>query len=532
MKTNPGLARCLRAAITIVVSALLLTAIGAPALAKSDSHKVENGGTLTIGIPTPPETLDPSTEASFVGHWVFANMCDALYTWNQQLQVVPLLTTALPTITDGGLLYTIHLRSGARFQDGTPLNAAAVKESLERMKTLPASAQAAALSSISSITVVNSLTVQLHLSQPDAPLTSILADRAGIPMSPAALAKEGTSFGLHPVCVGPFAFSSRPSLDTINLVRSKYFYGPKPHIAKIVYQAIVDPATCYANLLAGTINIAECLSPNEVKLLKNNPAYRTAQVRSEGFEQISINIGNINGTAKPYGVADNPLAQHPTLRKALELSLDRATISKVVYDGTNPPGCSPVSPSDKTYYTKIKCSPHNLAEAKQLVAASGVPTPIKLTLLVQTGAQTVLEGQVIASEAAQAGFDISVEPLAGDEAVVEAEAGGTFEMYADAWSGRSDPDQDITNWYTPGVPLNYSGADYPSVNSMLTQARESSNVSVRKQLYAKVVNYLNQEVSTIYLDNETYQVAYPKQISGVVFVPNGNLLLGQTGISS
>jgi peptide/nickel transport system substrate-binding protein len=531
MKTSPGVSRWLRAALTIVVSALLLTALGSPAMAKSNSH-IEKNGTLTIGIPDSPEELDPTTEASAIGHWVFANMCYALYTWNTSLTVVPLLTTALPTITDGGLRYTIHLRPGQVFQDGTPLTAAAVKESLERMKTLPASAEAPNLTSVTSISVVNKLTVQLNLSQPDAPLTSILADRAGIPMSPKALASEGTNFGLHPVCVGPFTFQSRPSIDTINLVRSKHFSGPKPKIAKITYQVIIDASTCYANLLSGTINIAECLAPNDVDLLKSNPAYRTGNVLTEGVEMLTLNVGNINGYDKPYGVANNPLAQHPILRKALELSLNRAAINKTVYDGNDKPACSPISPSNKTYYTNIKCTPHNVAEAKQLVAESGVPTPIKLTLLVATGAQYVLAGQVIAAQAKQAGFDITVEPLGGDEAVVQAEAGGSFEMYQDQWSGRSDPDQDLSNWYTAGSPLNYSGVDDPKLNAMLAAARSTTSVPVRKQDYTKIINYLNNKLSTIYLNYESDQIAYPKQVSGIVFIHNGNLLLNKTTISS
>ncbi|MDA8329929.1 MAG: ABC transporter substrate-binding protein, partial [Candidatus Dormibacteraeota bacterium] len=297
--------------VALMAGASLLAACSsAPSASSTPTPKVQNGGTLNIGIPTAPEALDPSTEASFVGHWVFANMCYGLYGFSVKNQVVPVLATGLPTISDGGLLYTIHVRQGVRFNDGTAMTAEAVKTSLVRDKTLPTSARAAALADISSITVVNKYTVQLRLSQVDAPLTSILASRSGIVMSPTALAREGANFGNDPVCVGPFSFQSRPSLDQINLTRSKYFYGKKPAVQEVIYHVITDPATCYSDLLSGAINVAECLAPNDVKLLDSNSAYRVQQVTSDGYSMIVINVGNVAGSLKKtYGTADNPLAK-------------------------------------------------------------------------------------------------------------------------------------------------------------------------------------------------------------------------------
>jgi peptide/nickel transport system substrate-binding protein len=295
IKTLPG---ALRAGAILALGAIFLAACSSTATAtpkpSSPTTKVQNGGTLTVGIPNAPTALDPSTEGSFVGRIIFTNMCLSLYGINSQMALVPVLATALPTITDGGLLYTIHLRPGVKFNDGTPMTAAAVKTSLERDKTLPTSARAAVLKVITSINVVNSLTVQLHLSAPDAPLASILAARSGIVMSPTALAREGTNFSQDPICVGPYAFQSRPSLDEVILTRSKYFYGPRPSVKTLIFDVITDPSTCYSDLLSGAINLAGpgCLAPNDYKLLTTNPAYKTAQLTSNGYEGIDINVSN------------------------------------------------------------------------------------------------------------------------------------------------------------------------------------------------------------------------------------------------
>jgi len=201
----------------IAAGAVLLTVCMTVPTAAKTTPKVENGGTVMVGIPNAPDALDPTTEDTFVGRIIFTNMCQSLYGISSTMAVVPVLATALPTITDGGLLYTIHLRKGVKFNDGTAMTGAAVKTSLERMQTLPTSAESLNLKPITSITLVNTLEVQLHLSQPDASLSSILSDRPGIVMSPTALAREGTNFDQNPVCVGPFSFRSRPSLNEVIL---------------------------------------------------------------------------------------------------------------------------------------------------------------------------------------------------------------------------------------------------------------------------------------------------------------------------
>ena len=134
-------------------------------------------GNVTVGLAGAPDALDPTTGSTFDGRTVFANMCQKLYDINAQLDIVPQLATSLPVIGDGGLTYTIQLKQGVLFNDGTPFNAAAVKTTLDHYLTDPESARAVELHGLQSVDVTGPYTVVLHLSKPFAPLTSILADR-------------------------------------------------------------------------------------------------------------------------------------------------------------------------------------------------------------------------------------------------------------------------------------------------------------------------------------------------------------------
>src|SRR6185503_5909411 len=198
----------------VVAAVALVVAISAGAGARSG--QIKNGGTLVIGLAEEPDALDPTLARTFVGRMVFLHMCEKLYDLDSKLNIVPQLASALPQISKDKLTYTIKVRSGVKFNDGTALNAAAVKQSLERHLTFKGSTRVSEISPIASIDVSGS-SVVLHLKQPFSPLTAQLADRAGMIMSPKALADHGDTFGTNPVCVGAFLFKERVAGDHITL---------------------------------------------------------------------------------------------------------------------------------------------------------------------------------------------------------------------------------------------------------------------------------------------------------------------------
>jgi peptide/nickel transport system substrate-binding protein len=169
----------------------------------------KNGGTLVIGLAEEPDALDPTLARTFVGRIVFLHMCEKLYDLDAKLHIVPQLAAALPQVSKDKLTYTIKLRSGAKFNDGTPFNAAAVKTSLERHLTLKGSTRASEISPIASVDANGANTVVLHLKTPFSPLTAQLADRAGMVMSPKAIESLGDKIPTHPLFVRPITLKVR-----------------------------------------------------------------------------------------------------------------------------------------------------------------------------------------------------------------------------------------------------------------------------------------------------------------------------------
>jgi peptide/nickel transport system substrate-binding protein len=247
----------------------------------------------------------------------------------------------------------------------------------------------------------------------------------------------------------------------------------------------------------------------------------TKSLVSPGYEGLDINVSNGAGYTKPATAANNPLATHPTLREALALTINRATINRVVFDGIDQPGCGPISPLSE-YYTNLPCGGPDVTKAKSLVAASGVATPINLTLMVPTGALNVEEGEIIAADAKPAGFNITVQQTEFTTALTNA-AAGNFQLFTIGWSGRVDPDQDTTAFYTQGNPDDYTGQAPASVMTPLAKADLTTNVASRKALYAQAVKAMNAWGGIIYLFYTTNQLAYQKADSGILMTPDGLL---------
>src|SRR2546426_10070799 len=91
-----------------------------------------------IGAPRTPG-CGGTLSRSYVGRIVYAEMCEKLYEIDEALRIVPQLAAALPSFSDGGKTMTIKLRAGVKFNDGTPMNAEAVRVSLDPHRTMKGS---------------------------------------------------------------------------------------------------------------------------------------------------------------------------------------------------------------------------------------------------------------------------------------------------------------------------------------------------------------------------------------------------------
>jgi peptide/nickel transport system substrate-binding protein len=469
--------------------------------------------TLRFGLAEDPDILDPTLARTFVGRIVFAALCDKLFDIDEKLDIVPQLATSYQWSADSKAL-TIKLRQGVTFHDGEKLDAAAVKYNIERHKTMAGSNRRGELAPVASVDVIDAATVRLNLSAPFSPLLAQLADRAGMMVSPKAAQAEGDKFGAKPVCSGPFRFVERVAQDRIVLERyPNYWNKGEIHFEKIVYLPIVDSTVRLANLKSGQLDFIERVGTSDVPGLKTDSRFKISRITEIGYQGITINLGKSDLAQK------NPLGRDPRVREAFELALDRDGIAQVAMDGEADVGNQWVAPTNAFYAKNVPIPKRDVAKAKALLQAAGVPNP-SFTLMTPTNSDQQKLAQVVQSMAKEAGFDVKIQSTEFSTSLNMADK-GDFEAYVLAWSGRADPDGNIFSFAACKQPLNYSGFCKQEVDDLLTKSRTTLEPAERKKIYGEIAAILLKDRPDIYLFHRHWLWAYTNKLSGLRTIPDG-----------
>ncbi|HXR56172.1 MAG TPA: ABC transporter substrate-binding protein [Casimicrobiaceae bacterium] len=476
--------------------------------------------TLRIGLAEDPDVLDPTLARTFVGRIVFSALCDKLFDIDEKLDIVPQLAASYQWSADSKAL-TIKLKPDITFHDGEKLDAAAVKYSLERHKTMPGSNRRGELAPLASVDVVDPLTVRLNLSAPFSPLLAQLADRAGMIVSPKAAQAEGDKFGAHPVCAGPFKFVERVPQDRIVLERfPNYWNKAAVHFDRLVYLPIPDSTVRLANLRSGQLDFIERLAASDVPQVKSDSRFKITKITEIGYQGITINVGKSDLAQK------NPLGRDPRVREAFELALDRDGIVQVAMDGEADVGNQWVAPTNPFYAKNVPIPKRNVERAKALLKEAGVANP-SFTLMTPTTADAQRVAQVVQAMAREAGFDVKIQSTEFATSLDLADK-GQFDAYVLAWSGRADPDGNIFSFDACKQPLNYAGYCKPEVDDILKRARTTLDVTERKKLYADLAAIALKDRPIVYLYHRHWLWAYTNKLDGLRPIPDG--LVRVTGL--
>jgi peptide/nickel transport system substrate-binding protein len=495
-----------------------------------DGRPAREGGNLVMALSNEPDKLDPTTSSSLYTRYVMNAMCEKLYDIDAEGDLVPQLATALPTIADNGLTVTIPVRTGITFADGTPFDAAAVATTLQRHLTMEGSTRRGELGPISGIETPDPTTVVIRYERPFAPLTASLADRAGMIMSPKALAELGANFSQAPVCVGPFRFAERVPQTSITVVRDpNYYAADQVHLDSITYRIMTDANIRAANLRSGDVQVADRISTQDVDSLQLEKGIGVLQIGSLGYQAVTFNVGNVNGTGEPPEPIDTPIASDVRVRQAFALSVNRTVLINSVFNNWYEPACSPISPAS-TFSTPASeaCQPYDPARARQLLAEAGVPTPYRLTMQVSNNADELRFAQALQASVREGGFEVAIQPVEYST-LLDVQDRGDFELLALGWSGRIDPHGNMANFLTTKGSSNYSGYSNPEVDQLLREAARLTDPAARADTYGRVVEIVQRDLPILYAYRLRNLTAYTSDVAGVETYADGVVRLGRAG---
>jgi peptide/nickel transport system substrate-binding protein len=326
------------------------------------------GGQLVVATWDEPISLDPANTAA-AGLNPIRLVFDTLVVQGGDFTSHPGVAESWTAAPDGRA-YTFRLKKNVRFHDGTPLDARAVKFSLDRTTSPQAKANVTiSLAGIYQATeVVDDLTARVVLTQPYAAFLDGLSEGYFAIVSPTAVARFGRDFDRNPVGSGAYAFQEWVSKSHVTLKRNPdYAWGPAlfkhqgpPYLDRVTFRLVPDSSTRLATLETGEVHVAEEIPPEDVERLKKDPRLKVLSRAIPGTcAQLMLN------TTRP------PL-DDVRVRQALEYAVNQEELSRVLFRGALTPARVPLAPGTLGYDERLLgLYRTDTAQARALLEAAG-----------------------------------------------------------------------------------------------------------------------------------------------------------------
>jgi peptide/nickel transport system substrate-binding protein len=495
----------------IAALAVLAAGCGSSGNAPNAGSAGKTVDTLVIANAVKVDTLDPEANSVNESIWLDQNLYSRLLQPNATgTGLLPDLASSW-AISSSGLTYTFHLRTDARFSNGSPVTAADVVYSINRSRAY-SGGWGFLLTAVKTITAPDAHTVVITLSEPHAPLLADLAMYAYSVVPESLVKSEGAKFFQHPVGSGPFMVTSYNPDSEVDLAANPYFYGTKPKIKKVRVLIVPNDNTRVLMLESKKADVIENPPGNLIKQIDANPALKV-----DLFPSTRVDFIQLDEHFKPF--------KSQLVREALNYAINRKAIVQLAYQGHATVGASFMPYKMEYYDNSIQPYPYDPAKARQLLAQAGYPHGFSAFLITVSGdVAGQAEAIVLKSELASVGINLSIQSYELLTAYNK-EDDGHSEMGERYWTNDIiDPDEVATF----GADCQGGASAFNSywcstqANSLVTQARAELNGSARQQMYDQIQQIVYQQSPFIVTDYSPYRYGVGDWVHGFHVTPLGN----------
>ncbi|WP_417215946.1 ABC transporter substrate-binding protein [Arthrobacter sp.] len=234
-----------------------------------------SGGTMVYASgDAEPTCLDPHVGGNYPQALLAGQYLETLYTKDDDGKIVPWLASGAEPSEDG-LTWTLKLREGITFTDGSALDAATVKANILHLQDPDTASSTGylAVAKIKTMDVVDDTTLRLNLSSPDSALLESFSMPWVAIESAQALKRSQAENCASPVGTGPFTVTKWTKQDSVELTRNEDYTPPvqgvghdgPAYLEGITWKFIPEAATRYAALQSGTVDIIDNAQPDTIK---------------------------------------------------------------------------------------------------------------------------------------------------------------------------------------------------------------------------------------------------------------------------
>ncbi len=401
-----------------------------------------------------------------------------------------------------------------KFHNGREMVADDVVYSLQRLMDPGTQAPLAGwFSGIDKVVAVDKYTARIHLKTPDASLLYKLSNRRpAVIMAKEVVMANGGNLKTADAGTGPFKLAEFVPDVSVKLQRfADYFEKGLPCLDGVNILFNNDESSRLAQLRSGQVDTTFFKDPKNADVLKSNANFTILAQASQVRDVLILN--------NAYPPLDNK-----KVRQALSYAINRQDVLAVAYNGKGyltgviPPGeklwAIPATPENYPHYA------FNLAKAKQLIAESGVKTPIKIVVNTPTIFPQGLPIAQLLKEQLKA-IDVNMEINVMEwVAYLAAERKREFQAAIGGFSGRPDPDVYVYGEFHSQAPGNVSRTNSPIVDKLAEQGRATTDLAQRQKIYAEAQKAIVDEAGFLFLAVGTDYEVLSKKVKGFHLMPN------------
>lgn len=488
------------------------TAEGGGDDAEEDQGEPKPGGKMVIGLEAESDGFDPTKNRFAVSGLTVANaVFDPLIAQNEEGEFVPYLAEAMEP-NDDHTVWTMKLREGVTFHDGSPLTSDAVKRQMDAHKESPLTSPA--LRMLESVEVVDPLTLEFRMSGSWVMFPAYLTGQLGFVPAPSML--DNPEGPRNPVGTGPFVFKEWvPGQRWVGTKNPTYWRAEEglPYLDEVEFRPIIEAQSRVNALLSGEIDVLHTSDPQAIDAMRAAGDQIKTRDLTEGPTEENFIL--LNTAVPPF---DNVHA-----RRALSLATDRQRYIDIIQLGLTEPATGPFSGQDQYPEPEggfMKYDPEAAKEELEAYKQDTGEDALRFDYSTTNVAASLQTAQLFQDMWREVGIEAGIEQVEQSQFILTAVLG---DFQANGWRqhGAPDPDQDVVWWDIDNASpvgqfaLNFGRYKNPELQEILFEARGTADRDERLEMYGDVAQIFAEDVPFVYLTQTLWSYGYGTDVGGV-----------------
>ena len=473
------------------------------------------GGAMTVGTMAEIDGFSPSQNRWDTNGLLYANtVYDPIMAVGVDGSIQPYLARAL-TPNAAYDVWTLTLRPGIVFHDGTKLDATVVRNNFAALQS--SALTGGALKGVASVTTPDDHTVVFALTGPTTGFAAALTTQAGYVVAQATLDHPTAP----PVGTGPFVYSEWQPNGHFTATRNPHYWqAGLPYLDQITFRPIADTTQREDSLRTGSVDAIVSIDPQTYQHFHGAPGFQALIQTSPVVGSPTMGFVLLNCARPP--------TDDPDLRLALAKATDQVAIQKVFGDGTVQRIDGMFLPGSP-YYGATGYPPHDPPGAAELIrryAARHGPPVIQLSTTPDPRITQLV--QVVQEMWTRVGVQATITIVQQADAIV-ALLQGNFQAVPSAQFGAVDPGLNYPWLSTTTVEpigtigLNFARNSDPAIESALLTGRSTLDHPARVEAYRTVNQRLAVDLPYLWIGRDVFPFASSTRVHGIArrTLPNG-----------